>query len=175
MSQNNWNIAKYGQTHCQSYVKPTGFTNILYSCDAHPPIVYWNIFRSKTFGLLPPTVQSPTLFTGEILSISVVVTAVAFIVIGFLAGLLVMYLCSRKKAVYSPATERKVNLRPTAPAAGPVYEEVSPKEEIELNSNQAYGPVYDCKTFVNVHQLHAHVYNYCNQIPFEDRYLMPMF
>ncbi len=24
---------------------------------------------------------------------------------------------------------------------GPIYEEVSPKEEIELNTNQAYGPV----------------------------------
>ena len=29
MSQNKLNIAKYGQTHCQSYVKPTGFTNSL--------------------------------------------------------------------------------------------------------------------------------------------------
>ncbi len=28
MSQNKWNFAKHGQTHCQSYVKPTGFTNI---------------------------------------------------------------------------------------------------------------------------------------------------
>ncbi len=69
-----------------------------------------------------------------------VVTAVAFIVIGFLAGLLVKHFCSRKKAVYSPAAENKVNLRPTAPV-GPVYEEMSPKEEIELNTNQAYGPV----------------------------------
>ncbi len=25
--EKNWNIAKHGQTHCQSYVKPTGFTN----------------------------------------------------------------------------------------------------------------------------------------------------
>ncbi len=51
-----------------------------------------------------------------------------------------MHLCSRKKAVYSPAAEGQVNVGPTAPA-GPVYEEVSPKEEIELNTNQAYGPV----------------------------------
>ena len=70
-----------------------------------------------------------------------VVTAVAFTVIGFLTGLLVMHLCSRKKAVYSPATEEQANVGPTAPV-GPVYEEVSPpKEEIELNTNQAYGPV----------------------------------
>ncbi len=44
------------------------------------------IFRSP-FGLLPPTVQSPILFTGEVLSVSVVVTAVAFIAIGFFTGL----------------------------------------------------------------------------------------
>ncbi len=53
-----------------------------------------------------------------------------------------MHLCSRKKAVHSPATERKANVGPTGAApAGPVYEEVSPKDEIELNTNQAYGPV----------------------------------
>ncbi len=51
-------------------------------------------------------------------------------------GLLIM----RKKAVYSPAAKGQANVGPTAPA-GPVYEEVSPKEEIELNTNQAYGPV----------------------------------
>ncbi len=71
------------------------------------------------------------------------------LVIGFLAGLLtgllVMQLRSRKKAVYSPPAEGQANVGqanvgPTAPA-GPVYEEVSPKEEIELNTNQAYGPV----------------------------------
>ncbi len=55
-------------------------------------------------------------------------------------GLLIMYLLMRKKAVYSPAAKGQANVGPTAPA-GPVYEEVSPKEEIELNTNQAYGPV----------------------------------
>ncbi len=90
------------------------------------------IFRSS-FGLLPPTVQSPILFTGEVLSISVVVTAVAFIIIGFLTGLLVIHFCSRKKAVYFPAAKEQANVGPTVPA-GPVYEEVSPKEEIELNT-----------------------------------------
>ncbi len=50
------------------------------------------------------------------------------------------HFCSRKKVVYSPAAEKKANVGPTAPA-GPVYEEVSPKDEIELNTNQAYGPV----------------------------------
>ena len=55
-------------------------------------------------------------------------------------GLLIMYLFMRKKAVYSPGAKEEVNVRPTVPA-GPVYEEVSPKEEIELNTNQAYGPL----------------------------------
>ncbi len=44
-----------------------------------------------------------------------------------------------KKNVYLPANEQ-ANVGPTAPAA-PVYEEVLPNEEIELNINQAYGPV----------------------------------
>ena len=51
-----------------------------------------------------------------------------------------MYLCVHKKAVYSPTVEGQANVRPTAPA-GPVYEEVSHKEEIELNTNKAYGPI----------------------------------
>ncbi len=73
-------------------------------------------------------------------SISVVVTAALFTVIGLLMGLLIMYLLMRKKAAYSPSAEGQANVGPTVPA-GPVYEEVSPKEEIELNTNQAYGPV----------------------------------
>ncbi len=52
-----------------------------------------------------------------------------------------MYLFMRKKAVYFPAAEGQANVGPTAQPAGPVYEEVSPKEEIELNTNQAYGPL----------------------------------
>ncbi len=53
---------------------------------------------------------------------------------------MVTYLCMRKKAVYSPTAEGQANVGPTVPA-GPVYEEVSLKEEIELNTNKAYGPV----------------------------------
>ena len=49
-----------------------------------------------------------------------------------------MHLCSCKKT--SPAAKGQANVGPTAPA-GPVYEEVSHKEEIELNTNKAYGPV----------------------------------
>ncbi len=90
------------------------------------------------------TAPSLALFTGTDLgiavSISVVFTAVLFTIIGFLARLLVTHFCHRKKAMYSPAADGQANTRSTAPV-GPVYEEVSPKEEIELNTNHAYGPV----------------------------------
>ncbi len=77
--------------------------------------------------------------TGEAIAISFVITFLVATILGFLTGLLVMHLCSHKKAVYSPATKEQANIGPTL-LAGPVYEEVSPKEEIELNTNQAYGP-----------------------------------
>ncbi len=60
-------------------------------------------------------------------------------ILGFLTGLLVMHFCSRKKAIYSLAANGQANVRPTAQPAGPVYEEVSPKEEMEMKTNQAYG------------------------------------
>ena len=70
-----------------------------------------------------------------------VVTAIVFMIIGLLIGLLIMYLFMHKKNVYLPAAkEQAINVGPTVPAS-PVYEEVSHKEEIELNTNQAYGPV----------------------------------
>ena len=86
-----------------------------------------------------------SLSTGAAVGVTLAVSAVVFTILGFLAGVLVTCLITRaqKKAstVYSTA-ERKVNVQATAPA-GPVYEDVSkaPKEEIELNTNQAYGPL----------------------------------
>ena len=68
------------------------------------------------------------------------ITLLMATLLGFLSGLLVMHLCSRKKAVFSLTAEGQANVGPIA-SAGPVYEEVLPKEEIELNTNQAYGPV----------------------------------
>ncbi len=67
-------------------------------------------------------------------------------------GLLIMYLFMHKKNVYSPSAKGQANVGPIAPA-GPIYEEVSPKEEIELNTNQAYGPVglWNFWYFVNIH------------------------
>ena len=83
---------------------------------------------------------APLFSTSATVAISVVITFIVTLIIGFLTGLLVMHLFSRKKAVYFPATEGQANAVSTAPA-GPVYEEVSPKEDIELNTNQAYGPL----------------------------------
>ncbi len=78
-----------------------------------------------------------TLSTGIAVAIGVTITFIVSTILGFLAGLLVMYSLMHKKAVYST----KTTVVGPPPPAGPVYEEVSPKEEIELNNNQAYGPV----------------------------------
>ncbi|XP_064402641.1 membrane cofactor protein-like isoform X1 [Halichondria panicea] len=81
-----------------------------------------------------------TLSSGVTLAIGVTTTFVASTLLGFLAGLLVMYSFMRKKAVYFTRKTTLSAVEPTKPV-GPVYEEVSPKEEIELNTNQAYGPL----------------------------------
>ena len=73
-------------------------------------------------------------------AISSIISFIVALVIGIFIGLLVMYSCMRKKAVYSPTVEGQANIGPTAPV-DPVYEEVSLKEEIELNTNKAYGPI----------------------------------
>ncbi len=73
-------------------------------------------------------------------AISVSATAIMFVIIGILIGLLAMHLCSRKKAVYLPKVKGQANKEPTAPA-DPVYDEILLKETIELTTNQAYGPV----------------------------------
>ena len=82
------------------------------------------------------------LSTGAAVGVSVAVTAVVFTILGFLAGLLAMYLSiTCKNTAHSPA-KRYANTQPTVPA-GPVYEDVAPasKEEIELESNEAYQSV----------------------------------
>ena len=81
--------------------------------------------------------HSSPLSTGAVVGVTLAVSAVMFTILGFLAGLLVNHLITRKKAVYSTPERHS-----TVPA-GPVYEDISPpaKEEIELKSNQAYGPV----------------------------------
>ncbi len=88
----------------------------------------------------PKCTTTATISTGAAVAISVVITFIVTLVIGIFIGLLVIYLCVRKKAVYSLKTKGQANVGPTAPV-GPVYEEVSLKEDIELNTNKAYGQV----------------------------------
>ncbi len=75
-----------------------------------------------------------SLSTGVVVAITAVIVLIVSVVIGFIAGFITSTLCSHKKAVYSPTVEGQGNIGPTAPA-GPVY------EDIELNTNKAYGPV----------------------------------
>ncbi|XP_064403253.1 uncharacterized protein LOC135348821 [Halichondria panicea] len=120
-------------------------TVLTYQCDNGLPLTGPNTITCTNAGVwstepeaimcVLPT-EAATLSTGVTIAISVTTTFVAITILGFLAGLLVMYSFTRKKA-------RKTALsvvEPTKPV-GPVYEEVSPKEEIELNTNQAYGPL----------------------------------
>ena len=79
-----------------------------------------------------------SLTINEVAVMSTIVTFIVAMVFVCACGALLMY-CVMRKAVFSPAAEGQANVRPTA--AGSIYEEVSPKEEIELNINQAYGPV----------------------------------
>ena len=74
------------------------------------------------------------------ITITAVISFIVTLIIGFIAGFITSTLCSRKKAVYSLTVEGQDNVEPTTPA-GPVYEEVSHKEKIELNTNKAYGQV----------------------------------
>ncbi len=103
-------------------------------------IVCYNYIPVCILSLAHAGSTAAPLSTGATIAISVFITFVVAAILGFLTGLLVMHLCSRKKAVYSLAAEGQASTRSTPPV-GPVYEEVSPKEEIELNTNQAYGPV----------------------------------
>ena len=75
--------------------------------------------------------------------ITLAVSAFVFTILGLLAGLLVMYLITRKKTMYS-ITEGQANVQNTV-QAGAIYEDASsataPKEEIQLKFNQAYRPI----------------------------------
>ena len=84
-----------------------------------------------------PTPNLP-LSTGAAVGITLVVSAVVFTILGILIGFLLSYMMTRKRVMYSIAEQQSL-----AAPAGPVYEGVSPapKGEIELKSNEAYGPI----------------------------------
>ncbi len=82
------------------------------------------------------SVKEISLTINQVVVICTTVTFIVAMVSGCASGALLTYWIMRKKTVFSPAAEGQ---GPTVPAV-PVYEEVSPKEDIEMNTNQAYGP-----------------------------------
>ena len=88
-----------------------------------------------------PALNQLTLSTGAAVGITLTVSAVVFTILGVLIGFLLMYLTIRRRLMYSIA-DQQTNIQPATPV-GTIYEGVSPapKEEIELKSNQAYGPI----------------------------------
>ena len=85
------------------------------------------------------SVKEISLTINQVAVICTTVTFIVAMVSGCAGGALLTYWVMRKKTVFSPAAEGQINVGPTVPA-DPIYEEVSPKEKIEMNTNQAYGP-----------------------------------
>ena len=72
--------------------------------------------------------------------ISIVVTFTVTLPLGLLVGMMIMYHIMRRK---KQTTEEQFSQDSTALSTQvvPIYEEVSsPKEEIQLKTNEAYGP-----------------------------------
>ena len=88
-----------------------------------------------------------SLSVGEAIGISVFLTFVVSIIIGLVMGAMFTYCVMRRQInkgnkEHTPLQQQQPPPQQQSAPAGPVYEEVSqPKEEIELNTNQAYGPV----------------------------------
>ncbi|XP_064403265.1 complement receptor type 1-like [Halichondria panicea] len=103
--------------------------------------------------LLECSLTATTLST--VVTVAIGVTTTFIVSTLFLAGLLVMYLFMRKKAVYFTRKIALSVVEPTKPV-GPVYEEVLPKKDIELNTNQAYRPVGPPKEDIELHTNQAY-------------------
>ena len=100
-------------------------------------------------------VKTPTansLSIGGAVGVSVVVSSIVSIIIGLVVGVMFTYCVMSRQInkgneiqLISLPTSQQQQTTPSqqqTPPTGPVYEEVSqPKEEIELKTNQAYGPV----------------------------------
>ena len=86
------------------------------------------------------------LSVGQATGLSTVVTFILTMVIGLVLGMALMYcIMSAKRTNKYAVTGDESSHMATLPTAsvGPVYEDVcpAPKEDIELKSNQAYGPI----------------------------------
>ena len=102
------------------------------------------LYKSEIVG----TPASTSLSIGGAVGISVVLSSIVSIIIGLVVGVMFTYCAMHrqinkgKEEQTSPIQQQTTPSQHQTPAAGPVYEEVSlPKEEIELKTNQAYGPV----------------------------------
>ena len=86
--------------------------------------------------------QTDSLSTGQAVGITVVVTFTVTLLIGLAVGVGVTYLIMRDKTHKTVDVPTEAPPQQQQPTHGPLYEEVAPaKEEIELKTNEAYGPV----------------------------------
>ena len=92
----------------------------------------------------PHTIVGPTdsLSTGQVVGITVVVMFIVSVLIGLAVGVGVTYLIMRDKTHKTVDVPTEAPPQQQQPTPGPLYEKVAPaKEEIELKTNEAYGPV----------------------------------
>ena len=87
--------------------------------------------------------STDSLSTGQVVGITVVVTFIVSILIGLAVGVGVTYLIKHVKTAHKTVdVPTEASPQQQQPTPGPLYEEVAPaKEEIELKTNEAYGPV----------------------------------
>ena len=82
------------------------------------------------------------LSTSQVVGISVVVTFIVSVLIGLAVGVGMTFLIMRDKTHKTVDVPTEAPPQQQQPTPGPLYEEVAPaKEEIELKTNEAYGPV----------------------------------
>ena len=86
--------------------------------------------------------QTDSLSTGQVVGITVVVMFIVTLLIGLAVGVGVTYLIMHDKTYKAADAPTEAPPQQQQPTPGPLYEEVAPaKEEIELKTNEAYGPV----------------------------------
>ena len=86
--------------------------------------------------------STDSLSTGQAAGVTVVVTFIVSVLIGLAVGVGVTYLIMRDKTHKTVDVPTEAPPQQQQPTPGPLYEEVAPaKEEIELKTNEAYGPV----------------------------------
>ena len=87
--------------------------------------------------------STDSLTTADVVGITVMVTFIGSVLIGLAVGVGVTYLIMRDKTHKTVDVPTEAPPQQQQPTPGPLYEEVTPAigEEIELKTNEAYGPV----------------------------------